>query len=89
MTLPDSLLAVVVYAVIGLVVFLIAFFAFMPKRARRTVNYMLRTYQEFRQVRADPNADIEVPNFETMREPRPAVAPPRRKTDKPITEKKP
>jgi hypothetical protein len=72
MTIPDNALTVVVYAVIGLVVFLIVFFTLFPKRAVRTVNYMLRTYQEWRQVRADPNAEIEVPSFET-RKPFPKV----------------
>lgn len=70
MTLPDSTLAVVVYAIIGFVVLLFVSFTLFPKRTRRTVNYLLQTYAELRQAKADPNADIEVKDFETKQLPK-------------------
>lgn len=80
MTLPDNVLTVIAYAVIGLLAILLVGFTVAPKRMRRTVNYLLTTYQEWKQVKADPNAQIEVPDFETKKFPK--VEPMKRK-DKP------
>jgi hypothetical protein len=42
-----------------------------PKRTRRTVNYLLNTAHEIREVKSsDPTVRIEVPDFETKQLPR-------------------
>ena len=65
MTIPDSALAVLVYAVIGFVLVLFVSFMVAPKRTRKTVNYLLNTFAEFKQAKEHPEEKIEVPDFET------------------------
>lgn len=71
MELPPNLIPTIVYSVIGAVVFLFIAFTVAPKRTRRTVNYLLTTWAEFKQVKkGDPAEQIEVPNFETVKLPK-------------------
>lgn len=64
--LPTGIIPVIVYCVIGAVVVLGIGFTVAPKRTRKTVNYLLTTWAEFKQVKkGDPVDQIAVPDFET------------------------
>jgi hypothetical protein len=59
------------WLVVGAVVILFILFTFFPKRTRKTVNYLLTTWAEFKQVKkGDPVDQIAVPDFETKQLPR-------------------
>lgn len=54
------------WVVVGAVAILFVSFTFFPKRTRKTVNYLLLTWAEFKQVKkGDPAEQIAVPDFET------------------------
>lgn len=56
---------------VGTVAFLFVCFTFFPKRTRKTVNYLLTTWAEFKQVKkGDPVDQIAVPDFETKQLPK-------------------
>lgn len=56
------------WIVVGTVALLFVLFTFFPKRTRKTVNYLLLTWAEFKQVKkGDPAEKIEVPDFETKK----------------------
>lgn len=64
----------------GIVAIPLLFLCFMvaPKKTRKTMNYLLNTYKEYRQAKEHPEEKIEVPDFET-RGPMPKVPPPEKK----------
>lgn len=82
--LPTGIIPTIVYAVIALVAVLFVCFMVAPKRTLRTVNYMLNALHEFKEAKkGEPDAKIEVPNFETIKEPIKAIPDKRKSKEQP------
>lgn len=68
----------VIWAVLVAVPILFVLFFTFPKRTRKTVNYVLNAYAEYKQAKEHPEEKIEVPDFET-KGPMPKVPHPKEK----------